>query len=168
VLFVLKNTVYFIEVYVDGCCRGNGQSGPIGAAAAVFKKKYEKRDIWTKCLPQYPLPTNQRAEIAAIILALEQILEKYEELDLQPRLKVKIYYSKYTIGCMTEWRDRWIRNGWKNSSGYEVANRDLIDHASELEATVRGLGAIQYIWIPRSENQEADSACNDAMDDMYW
>ena len=99
--------------------------------------------------------------------SLELVLEKYNELDSYPRLKVKLYSdSKYAIGCMNEWIYKWTQNGWKNAAGYEVANRDLIEEASDLDDRVKDLGDIEYIWIPRSENQEADEACNDAMDDM--
>jgi ribonuclease HI len=66
--------VYVMEIYIDGGCRGNGQPGAIGAAAAVFKHRYGHK-AWTRVLPRYPPPTNQRAEITAIIMALQQALE---------------------------------------------------------------------------------------------
>ena len=78
------NMVYTMEIYVDGGCRGNGQPGSIGAAAAVFKLRSGNQQAWTKALPQYPPPTNQRAEITAIILALKQALEKLAELHTNP------------------------------------------------------------------------------------
>jgi ribonuclease HI len=68
---------------------------------------------------------------------------------------------------MTEWIYKWSQNGWKNAAGYRVANRDLIEEASDLHDMVTDLGNIEYIWIPRSENWEADEACNEAMDNMY-
>jgi ribonuclease HI len=158
--------VYVMEIYVDGGCRGNGRPGSIGAAAAVFKLRWGRRKTWTTILPDYPPPTNQRAEIAAIILALEQALEKYEELDTNPWLDVKIYSdSRYAVSCMTAWIYKWSRNGWINSAGHEVANRDLIQKASDLDDRLKEEGSVEYIWIPRAENEEADEACNDAMDD---
>src|ERR1700722_12779646 len=124
--------VYIMKIYVDGGCRGNGQPGAIGAAAAVFKKRDGKYFGWTRSLPLYPPPTNQRAEITAIILALEQALEKLEELDTNPHLDVKIYSdSRYAIGCMTNWIYKWTRNGWINATGNEVANRILTQGASD-------------------------------------
>jgi ribonuclease HI len=157
--------VYIMEIYVDGGCRGNGQPGAIGAAAAIFKKKYGGYDAWTKSLPLYPPPTNQRAEITAIILALEQALEKFEELDTNPYLDVKIYSdSRYAIGCMTNWIYKWARNGWINAAGNEVANRDLIQEASDLDHRLKEEGGVEYIWIPREENQIADRLCNEDMD----
>jgi len=161
----LTNMVYTMEIYVDGGCRGNGQPGAIGAAAAVFQKKHGGYDAWTKSLPSYPPPTNQRAEITAIILALEQALEKLEELDTNPYLDVKIYSdSRYAIGCMTNWIYKWARNGWINAAGNEVANRDLIQEASDLDDRLKEAGDVEYIWIPREENQLADRLCNEDMD----
>jgi len=157
--------VYIMEIYIDGGCRGNGQPGAIGAAAAVFKNKFGRSNGWVRALPRQPPPTNQRAEIAAVILALEQALEKFEELDTNPYLDIKIYSdSKYVIGCMTNWIYRWTRNGWINAAGNEVANRDLIEEASDLDDRLKEKGDVEYIWIPRDENEEADRLCNESMD----
>jgi ribonuclease HI len=139
---------YNMNIYVDGACRGNGQPGATGAAAAVFQPKYGKHTWFTRVLPHYPTPTNQRAEIMAIILALEEALNKYDELDGYPRLYTRIYSdSKYAVGCMTEWIYKWIQNDWTNSAGNEVANRGLIERASDLVIKVRDLGPVEYIWI---------------------
>jgi ribonuclease HI len=76
-LFIM---VYPMEIYTDGGCRGNRRPGAIGAAAAVFKTKYGKYRGWIRVLPSYPPPTNQRAEITAIIVALEEALAKFRKL----------------------------------------------------------------------------------------
>ncbi|KAI1084200.1 ribonuclease H1 [Whalleya microplaca] len=159
--------VYFMEFYVDGGCRGNGQPGSIGAAAACLRQRgggYVYRDCH---LPRFPAPTNQRAEITAIILALEWALERYKELDGYPRMNVNIHSdSRYAIGCMDNWIYKWSRNGWVNASGNEVANRDLIQKASQLDDDVSDLGSVSYIWVPREENEDADGHCNDALDEQ--
>ncbi|KAH8163434.1 hypothetical protein CIB48_g4799 [Xylaria polymorpha] len=160
--------VYVMEFYVDGGCRGNGHQWATGAAACCFMRKghrsYSHKSVH---LPQNPTPTNQRAEITAIILALEWALEKYEQLDSYPTLDVRIHSdSKYAIGCMNTWVYRWSRNGWQNSSGYEVANRDLIEQASDLDDEVKGLGSVSYHWVPREDNQLADQLCNEELDEQ--
>ncbi|TAQ89226.1 hypothetical protein B7494_g2431 [Chlorociboria aeruginascens] len=156
--------VYVMEIYVDGGCRRNGQPGAIGAAAAVFLLRGGRKQVWTYDLPTYPTPTNQRAEIAAIILALEQALEKYDKLHSCPYLDVTIYSdSKYAIGCMTKWIYNWSRNGWTNSAGNEVANRDLIEKASGLDDRLKEEGTVEYIWIPREQNVDADMYCNERL-----
>ncbi|KAL2809376.1 ribonuclease H-like domain-containing protein [Aspergillus granulosus] len=159
--------VYTIEIYVDGGCRGNGQPGSIGAAAAAIKNRHGKYHGWSKALPSSPTPTNQRAEITSIILGLEKALERYDELYLDPRLAVTIYSdSRYAVNCMNKWVYKWTRNGWTNSEGNEVANRDLIEEASDLDDQLNEKGDVQYIWIPREENQYADRLCNDCLDAM--
>jgi ribonuclease HI len=162
----ITNMVYTMEIYVDGGCRGNGQPGSIGAAAVVFKLRSGGHKAWTTVLPRHPPPTNQRAEITAIILALEQALEKLAELHTNPSLDVKIYSdSRYAIGCMTNWVYKWSKNGWINTAGNEVANRDLIEKASDLDDRLKEEGTVEYIWIPREQNQDADRYCNQAMDE---
>ncbi|KAE8329958.1 ribonuclease H-like domain-containing protein [Aspergillus sergii] len=158
---------YIMEIYTDGGCRRNGRSDAIGAAAVVFKKRFGKCTGWTRSLPRYPPPTNQRAEITAIIFALEKALDKFERLDTNPYLEVKIYSdSRYAIGCMTNWIYKWTKNGWTNAAGNEVANRDLIEKASDLDDRLQAEGEVDYIWIPREKNQMADEMCNDDMDDQ--
>ncbi|KAL4876933.1 ribonuclease H-like protein [Aspergillus karnatakaensis] len=161
---------YRIDIYTDGGCRGNGRPWAIGAAAYAVKNKWGRYRGGTRCLPRNsnPRPSSQRAEITGIILALEHVLEKWESLDDEkPDLDVTIYTdSKYAVGCMTDWIWTWANNGWVNSRGWEVANRDLIEEASALDDRVRELGDIEYVWIPREENEVADGWCDEALDRM--
>jgi ribonuclease HI len=159
---------YILEFKVDGGCRGNGQPGAIGAAAAVLLGKNGKHlGTWTSKLAECTRPTNQRAEITAIIVALENALKRYHELNQQPSLKVIIMSdSKYAIGCRNGWVYKWSTNGWTNAAGLEVANRDLITEASTLDDQVKKLGKVVYRFIPRSENKLADDACNKIMNQM--
>jgi ribonuclease HI len=157
--------VYRMRIYTDGGCRGNGHPWAIGAAAAAFKNRWRKYRGWTRILPSNPRPTNQRAEITAIILALEKSVERFEQLDHNPKLDVRIYSdSKYAVQCMEEWIYKWANTGWRNSRGAPVANRDLLEEASELDDRLREEGRVKYIWIPRGENEVADRFCNEALD----
>ncbi|KAI4858972.1 ribonuclease H1 [Hypoxylon rubiginosum] len=160
--------VYTMEFRVDGGCRGNGTESAIGAAAACRFFRGGSHKTRTQALDTYEYnATNQRAEILAMTIALDWVLEKFKELNSYPRLRVKIYSdSRYAIGCMNEWIAKWSRNGWRNSQGKPVANRDLIEEASLLNDAVKELGTIRYIYIPREENMIADAACNDALDEL--
>jgi ribonuclease HI len=62
--------------------------------------------------------TNQRAELTAIIRAL----------DIAPRHRdVTIFTdSKYAINCVTVWCFNWQRNNWMTSDSKPVENKDLI------------------------------------------
>ncbi|KAF2103659.1 ribonuclease H-like protein, partial [Rhizodiscina lignyota] len=153
--------------YVDGGCRGNGRPGAIGAAAAVHMKKWGGHVYRTRKLSRDPFPTNQRAEILAIILGLEMALDKYDELDSDPDIDLRIFSdSKYAIGCMNEWIHKWVKNDWTTAAGYEVANRDLIEEASDLDDKVMEIGTVRYTWISIDENELADEYCNDAFDEQ--
>ncbi|KAI0994444.1 hypothetical protein K3495_g13738 [Podosphaera aphanis] len=160
--------VYQMHIYIDGACRGNGRPGSVAAAAAVFKMPHGRQTTYSCVLPPLPTPTNQRAELTSAIIALEEALERYEHLRMSPWLNVKIFCdSKYVVGCMSEWVAKWCQNGWINAAGRTVANRDLIERASNLDDELRELGTVQYIWIPREQNFDADEACNDALDSRY-
>lgn len=114
-----------------------------------------------------PRPTNQRAEITAIIMALKWALAKYEELDSNPDLDVTIYSdSKYAVECMSNWIYKWVRNDWTSSAGHEVVNRDLIENASNLDDRVAELGSVKYSWVPRSQNTTADECCNELLNQL--
>ena len=157
-----------MEMYVDGGCRNNGYSGAIGAAACVVQGKWGRQKIHTKCLPYYsPEATNQRAELSAIILALKTAWNKYEDLSGTPYIQVTIHTdSKYALGCMTTWKTKWLNNGFTNAAGRGVVNRDLIEEAYDLNEKVADEGSVDYVWIPRSENEDADDAVNDVLDQM--
>lgn len=156
--------VYTMKIYVDGGCRRNGRSDAVAAAAACIKNKWGKYRIRARYITDDP--TNQRAEITAIIMALELALAKYKnDLDEMPLMDVEIFSdSRYAVNCMKTWIYKWCRNGWMNSAGNPVANRDLIEEASDLDDQVKEIGTVEYTWIPRSENEVADGACNRAMD----
>ena len=153
--------------YVDGGCRGNGNPGAFGACACVRVRRWGRNETFTKRLPPWEQPSSQRAELHAIILALKEALSERQELDNGPYMHVTIYTdSKYAHGCMTEWYRKWESNGFINSLGYEVSNRDLIEEALYLEREILEHGNVLWEWIPRSDNQTADEAVNDEMDDM--
>jgi ribonuclease HI len=69
---------------------------------------------------------------------------------------------------MNDWVYKWTKNGWRNAAGNEVANRDLIEEACDLDDRLKEEGSVEYIWIPREQNEEADRYCNQAMDDEEW
>ncbi|KFY44116.1 hypothetical protein V494_01628 [Pseudogymnoascus sp. VKM F-4513 (FW-928)] len=155
-----------MRIFVDGGCRHNGQLGSIGACAAVFKSPDGTiLDSYGNCLPYDPRPTSQRAELTAIILALQKVVDKDDTLPNNPWLDVKIYSdSYYAVSCMREWIHNWRRNGWINAAGNSVMNQDLIRWADELDDEIQKLGSVEYCWIPREQNQHADRFVNEIMD----
>ncbi|TID23447.1 ribonuclease H1 [Venturia nashicola] len=158
-----------MEVYIDGGCRSNGQDWAIGAAAACFKSQGGEWDqSWIMELPRGRYerkPTSQRAELSAVIMALNKIIEKANTLPTNAWPEVTIYTdSKYVVGCMRDWIVNWQQNNFRNANGKEVANRDLIEEASDLDYDVLEMGSIAYVWIPREQNTFADRMCNVCLD----
>ena len=160
--------VLVMEFFVDGACRGNGQPGAIGAAAAV--RRYRDGSVSHRTCQletNYHNATNQRAEILAIILALEWAMDFYETLDNSPQVDVTIHSdSKYAVNCMNQWLSRWSNNGWTTSVGGSVANQDILQDAINAENRVLDVGSVAYKWVPRAEVHEADERCNKVLDDM--
>jgi ribonuclease HI len=160
--------VLIMDFFVDGGCRGNGQPGAIGAAAAVRRYRDGRQSCRTRQLDTYDsYATNQRAEILAIILALEWVMEDYENLNNSPRIEVTIHSdSRYAVNCMNEWLFRWSNNGWTTANGGSVANRDMLQEVIEAENRVLEVGSVVYKWVPRDQVHEADQKCNEVLDDM--
>lgn len=157
------------KIYVDGGCRGNGTPDAIGAAAAWIMRRWGERKDYVTHLPKCDMdgfaPTNQRAELVAIINAFRLLKEQLSEYSRIPRLDIEIFSdSKYVIGCMTEWADMWKRNGWRHSDGTPVVNWKLIKRTLDLEYEFLDFASVRYTWILRAENEVADRLCNEAMD----
>lgn len=67
---------------------------------------------------QGEVQTNQRAELTAILRALEAS---------DPARTVRIYTdSRYSISCVTDWYRAWQKDGWRTRDG-PVKNRDLVE-----------------------------------------
>lgn len=111
------------SMFCDGSCRGNGQRGAFGGWAWGF---------WvgpilgspiadgSAPLPHTPTPTNQRAELTALLEALRW-------LSAQGVSSATIYTdSNYAIQCTSKWGPGWKKAGWKRSSGEPLQNLDLV------------------------------------------
>lgn len=103
-----------IRVYTDGACSGNPGPGGWGAVVLLDKEQiklfgYEKQT------------TNNRMELMATLKALEFILREHK------CKHIDIYSdSAYVVNSVKQkWILKWLKNGWKNSKGDDVKNKDL-------------------------------------------
>lgn len=99
-----------VRVFTDGAV--SVQGGPGGWAAILLYGKTKKEISGTLAAT-----SNQRAELVAVINALFR---------LKRSTTVEVHTdSKYIVDAFNKgWINRWIGNGWKNSSGEPVANRE--------------------------------------------
>lgn len=100
-----------VVVYTDGACSGN--PGPGGWGAVLIYNGNTKELSGGEAHT-----TNQRMEILAAVEALRALKEPCD---------VTIHSdSAYVINCFQQkWYVSWRKNGWKNSKGAPVQNRDL-------------------------------------------
>jgi ribonuclease HI len=96
--------------------------------------------------------TNQRAELTAILRALETV-------DLTQDLEIRTD-SKYSIQCVTEWYINWEKNGWKTRSG-PVKNQDLVQLVRDkLDERENVGGRTQFIWVKGHDTDQGNIAAD--------
>ncbi|KAK4096968.1 hypothetical protein N658DRAFT_435065 [Parathielavia hyrcaniae] len=136
-------------VYTDGSSLGNGRVGAT-AGVGVYFGEGDPRNI-SERLPG-ETQTNQRAELTAILRALETV-------NLAQDLEIRTD-SKYSIQCVTEWYINWEKNGWKTRAG-PVKNQDLVqlvrDKIEEREANG---GRTQFIWVKGHDTDQGNIAAD--------
>ena len=117
------------SMFCDGSCRGNGQKGAFGGWAWGYWDgpiRGSPRTSGSAPLPASPTPTNQRAELTALLEALRW-------LSACGVPSATIYTdSNYAIQCTSKWGPGWKRAGWKRSSGEPLQNLDLVKPLVEL------------------------------------
>ncbi|KAK5627865.1 hypothetical protein RRF57_003580 [Xylaria bambusicola] len=114
-------------------------------------------------LPPDPIPTNQRAELMGIVMALRWAAERCKEEYPDTRINVRIRSdSEYASKCMTE------EIYALSASVDNVANGDLIQEASDLHGRIIANGSVvEPIIIPRDENKLAARICQSKLEDIH-
>ena len=106
-----------VTVHTDGACSGN--PGPGGWGALLSSAGRERELAGGEAST-----TNNRMELTAAIKALGA---------LKRRCRVKLYTdSTYVRSGITEWLERWKRNGWRTADRKPVKNADLWRRLDEL------------------------------------
>lgn len=99
-----------VVIYTDGACSGN--PGPGGWAAILQYGPHEK-----VLQGGASLTTNNRMELRAVVAALRALTRP---------CRVEVFTdSEYLRRGVTEWLERWRRNGWRTANRQPVKNQDL-------------------------------------------
>ncbi|ODV85978.1 hypothetical protein CANARDRAFT_182172, partial [[Candida] arabinofermentans NRRL YB-2248] len=109
-------------IYTDGASRGNQTPDKAVAGYGVYFGPGDSRNI-AKPL-KGARQTNQRAELTAIGAAVKHIVDNK---DYNNKYTIKSD-SQYALSSLTSWNKAWEKNGWKNSRGAPVENKDLIQN----------------------------------------
>ena len=117
--FMAGNQEKIIHVYTDGSCINNGRPN----ARAGYGVWFGHNDCRNLSHPLRGRPTNNRAELTAILVALKRL---QPELDAGERIVIHTD-SEYSMKCFGEYGRRCQSQNWKGSDGKEIANRDLVE-----------------------------------------
>lgn len=130
-----------IEIFTDGSCLGN--PGP-GGYAAILKYKQTEKILSNG----YYKTTNNRMELLAAIVALEQLKEACE---------VQLYSdSQYLRSGIMNWIHGWKKNGWKTANKQPVKNVDLWQRLDELVKSHH----IEWIWVKGHAGHIENERCD--------
>jgi ribonuclease HI len=109
------------NIYCDGCCLGNGKEGARAgygiyitdaSGSAIFSNGFR--------LSEDEPQTNQRAELTALLYALNYASETHDGV-------FDIYTdSRYAIDIMVRWAASWEAAGWRKADKKPVLHSDLV------------------------------------------
>lgn len=137
-----------VLIWTDGACSGN--PGP-GGWGAILQARGQERELQGA----EPQTTNNRMEMMAAIAALEAL-----KRPVQVRLHTD---SAYLRNGVTQWIERWRRNGWRTAEGKPVANEDLW---RRLELA-RAPHQVEWLWVKGHAgdpmNERADKLAREAV-----
>ncbi|KAG9246111.1 ribonuclease-like protein H [Calycina marina] len=139
-----------VKVYTDGSSLGNGKIGA-QAGVGVFFGDNDRRNVSEPL--QGTAQTNQRAELTAVLRALEIV-------PLKDNIRI-ITDSNYSINCVTVWYKSWAKNGWQNSKHQDVMNQDIIRSIRALiERRDAGGAQTSFEWIKGHSNHPSNEAAD--------
>jgi len=103
-----------VNVYTDGACSGNPGKGGYGIIMEWVGKPYQK-----EISEGYRLTTNNRMELLAVIVALEQLKKD--------NMQVLVFSdSKYVVDSVEKgWVFGWVKKGFKDKKNPDLWRRFL-------------------------------------------
>ncbi|MDR0801354.1 ribonuclease HI [Fluviicola sp.] len=128
----------YINIYTDGSARGN--PGP-GGYGVILRYKQSVKEI----SQGYRLTTNNRMELLAVIVALENLKTS--------QIPVRIYSdSKYVIDAIQK---RWV-HGWLAKGFNKKKNKDLWMRY----LAVAGSFKIELVWVKGHNGHPENERCD--------
>lgn len=129
-----------VNVYTDGACSGNPGKGGYGIIMEWVGKPYVK-----EFSQGYRMTTNNRMELLAVIVALEQLKKD--------GIEVEIYSdSKYVVDAVEKgWVFGWVKKGFKDKKNPDLWKRFL---------KVSKKHKIKFHWIKGHNDHPQNERCD--------
>ena len=134
-----------VRIYTDGSCHQMAASSGHGGYGVILI--FENGEV--ELSGSEAVTTNNRMEIFAAIAGLEHLKEPHD---------VKLYSdSAYLVECFRKhWYLKWLKNGWVNSAGKPVANKDLWIRLMENIVKHK----IEFIKVKGHSDDEYNNRCD--------
>ena len=133
-----------IIIHTDGSCETQTR---LGGWAAVLQCGEHQRVLQGSATDT----TVNVMELTAVIEALKALKQAGSSVQL-------FSDSNYVVRGVNEWLSDWLKRGWKNARGEQVANLDLWQQLK----TLLELHTVTLTWIPRGQNAQADELAQSA------
>jgi ribonuclease HI len=133
-----------IVIHTDGSCETQTR---LGGWAAVLQCGEHQRVLQGSATDT----TVNAMELTAVIEALKALKQAGSSVQL-------FADSNYVVRGVNEWLADWIKRGWKNARGEQVAHLDLWQQLQ----TLLEKHTVTLTWIPRDQNAQADELAQSA------
>ncbi len=129
-----------VHIYTDGACSGNPGPGGYGIVMEWIGKPYKK-----EFAEGYRLTTNNRMELLAVIVALEQL--KTTDLEI-----TVFSDSKYVVEAVEKkWVFGWEKKGFKDKKNPDLWKRFLVVYRKH---------TVKFQWIKGHNNHVQNERCD--------
>jgi len=127
-----------IYIYTDGAASGN--PGPGGYGIVMIAGKHRR-----ELAQGYRLTTNNRMELLAVIVALEQIKTEGSEVLVTSD-------SKYVVDSVEKgWLFNWVKKGFKDKKNPDLWKRFLIVYRKH---------TVKFEWVKGHNNHPENERCD--------
>lgn len=130
-----------VRIYSDGSCLGN--PGPGGYGVVLLYGDHRK-----ELSAGFRLTTNNRMELLGAIIGLQALK--------QPCRVTLTSDSQYVRQGITQWIEKWKRNGWRTASKAPVKNEDLWRQLDEAASRHQ----VHWAWIKGHAGHPENERCD--------
>ena len=136
-----------VNIYTDGACSGNPGKGGYGIIMEWVGKPYKK-----EFSQGFQKTTNNRMELLAVIVALEQLKKE--------GLEVTVYSdSKYVVDAVAKgWLFNWERKGFKDKKNPDLWKRFLKSYRKH---------KVSFQWIKGHNMHPQNERCDKLAVEAY-